>query len=213
MGIQIDEEKGNIRAGLGVDGDLILDGFGTFASIHLDGGSGKQVQDPTVRAYLDGKGANLYLGGGDFQPTSTGDDVLQAIPGADGDIVLKDSNGNDRIHLDGNGSHRLDDARIYLDGKLANIFLGGKKQEGDDLNDITAPTSPAEDGDLILKNSNGDNRIHLDGGGNSRVDNTRIYLNGNKGEVSAKSIILESPNGTNFRVTVDNNGDLSSESL
>ena len=97
--------------------------------------------------------------------------IIAGGDGADGDIVLKDGNGQDRIRLDGNGGNAwlggngadgdlvlfpnggdnttLSQATIHIDGQQGNIFAGDN----------------GADGDLVLKDGDGQNRIRLDAGG------------------------------------------------
>lgn len=99
--------------------------------------------------------------------------------GGDGDLVLRSSAGENRVHLDAGGGNgwfggsgsdgdlvllptsgengQLADATIHLDGQGANIYAGGH----------------GADGDLVLRSSGGQNRIRLDAG------QSNIWLGGN----------------------------------
>ena len=90
---------------------------------------------------LESSNGNIYLGG----------------DGRDGDLVLKDNDDQERIHLDAHhASPSSAHVRIYLDGRNGNLSLGG-----DDA-----------DGDVLLKDENGDVIVHIDAGSGN------VYLGG-----------------------------------
>lgn len=101
---------------------------------------------------------------------STGN-IFAGGEGTDGDLVLQNGSGQNRIRLDADGGNAwfggnladgdlvlfpasgdnstLDQASIHLDGGGGNAWLGGN----------------GTDGDLVLQSVNGQNRIRLDAGG------------------------------------------------
>jgi hypothetical protein len=134
---------------------------------------------------LDSNTGNIFAGG----------------EGTDGDLVLRNNNGEDRIRLDGGagnawlGGHGTDgdlvmfpssgdnatlaQASIHLDAGGGNIFAGG--------NDV--------DGDLVLRNGAGEDRIRLDAGGG----NAWLGGNGADGDV----VMLSSDGENRIRLDAD----------
>jgi hypothetical protein len=116
---------------------------------------------------------------------STTGNIIAGGNGADGDIVLKEGTGQNRIRLDANGGNAwlggngadgdlvlfpssgdnatLSQATIHLDGQQANMFAGGN----------------GADGDIVLKEGTGQNRIRLDANGG----NTWLGGNGADGDL------------------------------
>ncbi|MGM0590529.1 MAG: hypothetical protein ACQETI_02675 [Halobacteriota archaeon] len=78
-----------------------------------------------------------------------------------------DNDGDDRVHLDGDGGPVEDTVRVYLDGRHGNIRLGGA----------------GSDGDVLVMDTDGDDRIHLDGEGGPVADTVRVYLDGWHGNI------------------------------
>jgi hypothetical protein len=135
---------------------------------------------------IDDSTSNIFAGGG----------------GSDGDLVLRNNDGQDRIHLDAgggnawvggngadgdivlfrsgsaNGDSAL--ASIHLDGQAANITAGGQ----------------GADGDLVLRNGSGQDVIHLDGGGGN------AWLGGNGAD---GDVVLQASDGAD-RIRLDAGG-------
>lgn len=128
--------------------------------------------------------------------------IIAGGEGSDGDVILRNNGGQDRIHLDANGGNawlggngadgdlvlfrsgsehgNLSEASIHLDGQQGNIFAGGE----------------GADGDLVLRNGAGEDRIHLDAGGGN------AWLGGNGAD---GDIVLRASDGSN-RIRIDAGG-------
>jgi hypothetical protein len=153
---------------------------------------------------------DIEITGGSLVVHGTGN-IFAGGTGNDGDLVLKSSDGQERIRLDaaggnawlgGNGlggdivlfapggdNTTLAQATIHLDGGAGNIFAGGN----------------GFDGDLVLRSSAGQDRIRLDGdggnawiggngvdgdvmlfaasGNNTTLDQATIHLRGSDGKI------------------------------
>ena len=142
---------------------------------------------------LNADSANLAIGGN----------------GAEGDIILRDANKKDTVHLDGGDAnlrvgghgHNGDigmysdtgDLRIHIDGGTANMRLGGGGASGDLalLNGEQAQTlfldgGDGSNGDIALFSDDGLMRMHIDGG------RANIYAGG---EGAAGDIALKDKSG------------------
>ena len=126
--------------GHGYEGDLVVREEANKERIKLDGGEGDiWVKDArgNVLYHFDSTYAALWLGG----------------HGNEGDLVIRDEANKERIKLDGGeGDIVVWDAAgtplFHFDSQYAALYLGGAGNEGD----------------LILRNDNGDQTIKLDGG-------------------------------------------------
>lgn len=81
-------------------------------------------------------------------------DIFAGGDQTDGDLVLQDTAGQNRIHLDAGGDatpEEISQTSIYLDGQNANLLVGGRRADG----------SQGEDGDILLFADNGD-RTNID---------------------------------------------------
>lgn len=127
--------------------------------------------------------------------------------GNDGDVVLRTSNGDDRVRIDGGGGNiwlggngadgdivifrgsgdnvTLDEASIHLDGEGANYFAGGN----------------GADGDIVLRASDGSDRIRLDAGGGN------IWLGGNGADGDLVLFASSGDNVTLGDATIHLNGE------
>ena len=156
--------------GNGRDGDVVLfpaaaqtHSDDAQATIHLDGNAGRaKLRTPggTDSITLDGRGANVWLGGN----------------GQDGDLVLFAASATDHsdvgqatVHLDGNigrATLRTTSGQdsVTLDGRNANVWLGGNGQDGDLMLFAASATDHRDDGqatihlngdtgDIILRNA------------------------------------------------------------
>jgi hypothetical protein len=111
--------------------------------------------DGRPRVELGPKGG-LNLGGG----------------GTDGDLVLRDASGKDRVRL-GADEHRLtllapDGSSIVELGSSGNLTLGGG----------------GKDADLFLRNGKGETRIHVDAGGSNASATATVFVDGVHGGVT-----------------------------
>ncbi|WP_435158765.1 hypothetical protein [Haladaptatus sp. DFWS20] len=194
---RFDSEGGNLRlGGNGHDGDLVLSNAANNETIHLDGDAQNiRIKRPTGEKFVElGRHGNLDLGGG----------------GLDGDIVLRDESGEERIHLDAAHGSNTDPAhvRAFVDGRNGNITLGGDGQRGQlFLNDggaltmrnQTGPTvylngnaadlwlgGGGVDGDVVVRDQNGEERVHLNGGihGNADPAHVRAFIDGQNGLIT-----------------------------
>jgi len=126
--------------GLGNEGDVVVRDDANRERIKLDAGEG----DILVRDingvpwfHFDSEFAALFLGG----------------RGNEGDLVIRDESGRERIKLDGGeGDILVRDASnnllFHFDSEFAALFLGGVGNEGD----------------LVVRNGDGNQTIKLDGG-------------------------------------------------
>jgi streptogramin lyase len=126
--------------GHGNEGDLVVRDEANKERIKLDGGEGdiwvKNAEGRTL-FHFDSTYAALWLGG----------------QGNEGDLVIRDEANKERIKLDGGeGDMWVWDSSgiplFHFDSQYAALYLGGAGNEGD----------------LILRNDNGDQTIKLDGG-------------------------------------------------
>jgi len=144
---------------------------------------------------------------------STNGNIAAGGDGSDGDLILRDNAGLDRIRLDAGGGNgwfgghgadgdlvlfasggdnaSTDKATIHMDGGGGNIFAGGQ----------------GIDGDLVLRSGEGQDRIRLDAGGgngwfggngtdgdlvlfasggdNATTDKATIHMDGGAGNIFA----------------------------
>lgn len=127
--------------------------------------------------------------------------------GSDGDLVLRDNSGQNRIRLDAGGGNAwlggngadgdlvmfrasgnntsTANASIHMDGNGANIFAGGQ----------------GADGDLVLRSTTGQNRIRLDAGGGN------AWLGGNGADGDLVLFPSTGDNQTLSQATIHLNGD------
>lgn len=182
--ITMSDKNGNIIASLGSNGNLLLGGTGSDGDITV-----KDSQNKT-RIRLDGDAQRIRV----FTPAgkqvvSLGDNGNLTLGGTgmDGDLTMRDSSNRDRIRIDADGQ-RL---RIFSSngeqvvdlGSNGNLALGGGGNS---------------DGDLALKDSNGNNRINFDAqnhemiirdasnsviGSLGRNANLRLGSNGHDGDI------------------------------
>ena len=126
--------------GQGNEGDLVIRDEANKERIKLDGGEGdiwvKSAEGKPL-FYFDSTYAALWLGG----------------QGNEGDLIVRDEANKERIKLDGgDGDMWVWDSSgtplFHFDSQFAALYLGGAGNEGD----------------LILRNDNGDQTIKLDGG-------------------------------------------------
>lgn len=212
---QFDSESGDLQlGGNGNDGDLVLSNKANNETIHLDGNAQNiTITRPTGETFVElGRNGNLDLGGG----------------GLDGDIVLRDESGEERIHLDAGHGSNTDPVhvRVFVDGRNGNITLGGDGQRGQlILNDGGALTMRNEndqptvnlsgnaanlwlggggvDGDVVVRDQNGEERVHLNGGthGNADPDHVRAFIDGQNG------LITLGGDGTSGKITLRGHND------
>ena len=124
----------------GNEGDLVVRDQANRERIKLDGGLGDiLVRDAAGHPWLhfDSTYAAMWLGG----------------QGNEGDLIVRDGANRERIKLDGGeGDIWVRDASgtllFHFDSAFAALYLGGAGNEGD----------------LIVRNGNGDQTIKLDGG-------------------------------------------------
>ena len=147
--IRLRDEAGNLLCEIGPDGDLRLGGAGGHdGDVRVLDAAGQ------TRIHLDGQNGRLSFAdasGNQVGVIGPNGDLELGGNRTDGDITLKDGNGRTRITLDA-GSHRmrffnhLGDQLVEM-GPAANLVLGG---------------SAVNDGDLILKDEAGRERLVLD---------------------------------------------------
>lgn len=195
--IRLNAGGGNIwLGGNGADGDLVIfsrngdNGDLEQATIHINGDDGsiklKRLNTGTNtaedRILLDTNNGNIWLGGN----------------GADGDLVLKDSNGNDIIHLGADEKFIMrnpDGTNTMEIGRNGNIYAGGVDNDGDivlrsgenpprDRIFIGADRSNiwvggnGQDGDIVIFPHNATNV-----GDGSDVNDATIHLDGDAGDI------------------------------
>jgi hypothetical protein len=175
-------DKSSIVTGSSVYTSMISSRFGWFVGDD-DSYTSIQMYQPTI----PGTGTSLGSNGYTVKLSSSGN--LKLGDGQiDGDIQLQDQNDTVRVALSGgrNGfSHQRqrDRLRANLDGENAEFQLGGGDSgNGERSKDV------GKDGKVVLKDKGGDETVELDAG--------------------SSSLVLQSPSGNKFRVTVDDNGDL-----
>ena len=184
---------GEGRVQVNANGNLLLGGNGAAADVVLfaEDGDNATIEEATI--HLNAALANLRLGG----------------QGHDGDVILREAGGLDRVRLDAGGGNGFfggnevdgdlllfarhtdnvtgDEATIHLDGAVANLRMGGEGQ----------------DGDVILRDAIGSDRIRLDAGsgngffGGNGVDGDLILFAFEGDNVTAEeaTIHLDGANG------------------
>jgi hypothetical protein len=132
--------------------------------------------------------------------------ILAGGDGSDGDLVLRNGTGQNRIRLDADGANgwfggngeegnvvlfaasgdneTTSQATIQLDGGGGNIFVGGN----------------GSDGDLVLRNGTGQNRIRLD------ADGANGWFGGNGEEGNVVLFAASGDNETTSQATIHLNG-------
>jgi DNA-binding beta-propeller fold protein YncE len=165
--------------GEGNEGDVIIRDEANRQRIKLDGGAGDiWVKDASgnLLFHFDSTHAALWLGGGGI----TG----RTPSGNEGDLVVRDGFGNERVKLDGGaGDIWVKDASgnllFHFDSTHAALWLGGKGNEGD----------------LVVRDAANTERIKLDSGRGDIVirdaaAKARITLDGDEGDIK-----VTDPNG------------------
>jgi hypothetical protein len=107
---------------------------------------------------ISARNGNITLGGSD----------------ADGDLVLRDANGEETIQLTGGGGPIHGSATIVLDGPKGNLTLGSRNA----------------DGDLVLRDESGKETIQLTAGGGPTHSSATILLDGKAGRVTLKGDLV-----------------------
>jgi hypothetical protein len=183
-----------------------LNDAGAAAVVILRDGHGREV------LRLSAQSGNLIVGG------------LNPEREQDGDLILNDKIGREAIRLSASGANitvgggnGLADGDITLKDKSGDIVIqmnadGASIEIGGENNDDV-------DGELTVKDHEGKPVITLDGearavtaGGNGTPG--RLMAKNGDDRVTAgldgeqNALMLRSPNGTVFKVTVTNNGDL-----
>lgn len=91
--------------------------------------------------------------------------------GGEGDLLVRNGQGENRIHLDGGG----DDVS---DGNNPDSFSDSSAPIYANQHGFLRVGSAADDGDLVVKNGQGENRIHLDGASDDWEDSPApVYAN------------------------------------
>jgi hypothetical protein len=174
-----------VRAGGNdLNGDLTLFASGesattdkTKATIHLNGGTGD--------ARLGGRGVDgeVRIYAGDSTDLEDQDEAIILLDGSDAFLRLggKGLNGDAALFPSGENTTDKDRATIYLDGSTANIRLGGPGQDGD-LKLFPASTDDVNDDDnaaIVLNASDGFLRL---GGGRSGTEGDLVMFDSNGSE-------------------------------
>ena len=183
MPIVLDDSAGNIFAGgEGADGDLVLQDGSGRERVHLNADGQRMELHNTSGEIISmiGGGANMRLGtngqqGGVYLYRSNTSDIfnnaqacirLEASSGnifaggegVDGDLVLEDGNGRERVHLSADSQrmelHNTSGDIISMIGGDANLRLGTNGQNGDIY------LYPSSAGDIF---NNSQASIHLSG--------------------------------------------------
>jgi len=139
-------KDGRSRVELGAGGNLALGGSGTNGELVLRNTFGRQI------GRFGGDATNMILGG----------------EGHDADLLLVDSSGATRIHVDaGRGGDANPTARVYVDGKNGDLSLGGSQVNGElllkDASGKTRIHADAQGGHIKLMTAGGDLKVHIDG--------------------------------------------------
>jgi hypothetical protein len=140
----------------------------------------------TVTIRLDGNKGHVVAGGGGKKPKNLG--------GKNGKLRLEDQSGVTRINLDA-GGEGSEGHRVYIDGKNANLYIGGANASAH----------------VLMQDTWGTNRIHLDAGGEGS-EGAPVYIDGKNGDlyiggadVSGR-VLLQDGLGTN-RIHLDAGGE------
>jgi hypothetical protein len=220
----------NIVAGDSTDdGDLVLRNRRGQTRIHLDAGdSGPWSND--VRVFLDGQGALGRFGNDALRGR------LELMDG-DGDVGI-DANGYfgemTLSYTPSYATSTADRQQVVLDAWEPSVQLrqGWDRVlridgRGTPSIDIGSPYSDSMGGQLWLRDRDGRARILLDGGAGGyyyAAARARVILDGNDGSLALRdgtdqtttvlegadsSLTLTAPNGTRYRVRVENDGSLS----
>ncbi|MEJ7588726.1 MAG: hypothetical protein WKI04_14290 [Ferruginibacter sp.] len=140
---------------------------------------------------------------GDAYAASPAAKIIVHKEGSKEGIVL---NGNGSIYLGGTGDGeihlktKMGQESIFIDGKNANITLGG----------VTSVTDGAVDGDIIIKNGTGDTTIVLDGSNGSIVlgGGGAAGVNGDISLKNDKNIETVKIDGGNGNIILGGAGDI-----
>jgi hypothetical protein len=182
--ITIRNAAGDIIATLGSNGNLVLGGTGSDGDISVKDNQNR------IRIRLDGDGQRIRI------YTTTGNRVVSlgdngnltlGGTGMDGDLTVRDSQNRTRIRIDGDGQRlrilATNGEQVVDLGPNGNLVLGGGGNT---------------DGDLALKDANGNNRINFDAqnhemiirdasnsviGSLGRNANLRLGSNGHDGDI------------------------------
>ncbi|NEQ49613.1 MAG: hypothetical protein F6K11_05690 [Leptolyngbya sp. SIO3F4] len=228
MPITLNDDTGNIFAGgNGTDGDLVLQDGSGRERVHL-GADGQRMELHNTSGdiiSMIGGGANMRLGtngqNGDvyLYRSNTSDifnnsqacirveasngNIYAGGQGVDGDLVLEDGSGRERVHLSADSQrmelHNTSGDIISMIGGGANMRLGTNGQNGDiylyrsNTSDIFNNSQACirveasngniyaggqgVDGDLVLEDGSGRERVHLS------ADSQRMELHNTSGDI------------------------------
>jgi hypothetical protein len=152
--VSVRDDTGAERVRIDTRGITVFDESGT-AAIHLIGNSHRILirnSSGEETGRIDGGTGNLSLGGNN----------------SDGDVLLRNNDGDTRIHFSAGGGAAVSTSRAHINGGTGNLSLGGNDS----------------DGDVLLRGNAGNTRIHLSAGGGAAVSSSRAHINGGTGNLS-----------------------------
>jgi hypothetical protein len=163
--------KLRIRAG-GAGQDIVVTSFDNSVAVEI--GEGISVSNGTAAVIQITSSGNLIAGGG----------------GQDGDLILRDQNGKERIRAGGDEQNlvlkKADGTKVIELGKNGDISAGGGGQDGDlilkDLDGNESIRAGGAERNILFKKSDGTNALELGTTGIIVRNAGNIFLHDNDGK-------------------------------